>query len=473
MFKNMKPFSLSFLLFFLFINGIKSQNSADSTIQTFNYKKDFKSILMNSQDQESNLYYEKLLKRFLDNDSTLTNYETLALMIGFTENPKYKPMEDMEKEVEIFDHNNANEFSEAIEKSKSYLHGHPLSLLVLREISYAYGRISKVYEKDMVFDSAIYFNGLSSYYMSLNDRIMEAMIFSGKGRTPENPIFSLGLADGEYFIPNVGFEIEKKNTLWNKNGDFLEHIVAIDKVVNKDFYFVIQHAKLKIDDDSEVKLDEQNHQVKNGKTKKQKSKSKEKGVPVSTSKSNNIVELPIQIGSDSMQTALPMMIDSTKYEKPKKQKSKSKQKSEPVSAPENKTEVDVPVQNTSNDSTQNKLPDAIEATKNDKPKKQKSKSKEKAAPVAVPENKTEVEVPVQMNSNDSMQSKLPDGIEEPTKNVKSKKSKSKSKEKAAPVAVPENKTEVEVPVQIPSSDSMQITAPVIMDSTKNGVQKVD
>ena len=137
MFKNMKPLSLSFLLLFLLLNGLKSQNPVDSTVKTFNYKKDFKSILTNSQDQESNLYYEKLLKRFQDNDSSLTNYETLALMIGYTENPKYKPMEYLEKEVEIFDHNNANEFSEAIEKSKSYLHGHPLSLLVLREISYA------------------------------------------------------------------------------------------------------------------------------------------------------------------------------------------------------------------------------------------------------------------------------------------------------------------------------------------------
>lgn len=419
----MKPFFLSFLLLFLFINGSKSQNSADSTIQTFNYKKDFKTILTNSQDEESNLSYKKLLKRFQDNDSTLTNYETLALMIGFTEDPKYKPMEDMEKEVEIFDHNNAGEFSEAIKKSKSYLHGHPLSLLVLREISYAYGKISKVYEKDMVFDSAIYFNGLSSYYMSLNDRIMEAMIFSGKGRTPENPIFSLGLADGEYFIPNVGFEIEKKNTLWNKNGDFLEHIVALDRLTTKDFYFVIQHAKLKIDDDSEVKLDEQNHQIKNGKTKKQKSASKGKANAVSTSKNNNVVKLPIKIESDSTQTALPVMIDSTK---------------------------------------------------NDKPKKQKSKSKEKVAPVSAPENKTDVEVPEQMTSSDSIQSKLPDMIE-PTKNVKSKKqkSKSKSKEKAAPVAVPENKTEVDIPVHMPGSDSTLIVLPVIMDSTKNGVQKVD
>lgn len=416
----MKPFSLSFLLLFLLLNGLKSQNSVDSTVKTFNYKKDFKSILTNSQDQESNLYYEKLLKRFQDNDSSLTNYETLALMIGYTENPKYKPMEDMEKEVEIFDHNNANEFSEAIEKSKSYLQGHPLSLLVLREISYAYSKISKVYEKDMVFDSAIYFNGLSSYYMSLNDRIMEAMIFSGKGRTPENPIFSLGLADGEHFIPNVGYEIEKKNTLWNKNGDFLEHIVALDKLTTKDFYFIIQHAKLKIDDDSDVKLDEQNRQIKNGKTKNQKSKSKEKTKPTPASQNKNIVELP-KLSSDSSQTqlALPVIIDSSNNDKPKNKKTKSKEKTN--TSAQNKTEVELSTQTSNSDSLQTALPVVIEDTKNSKPKKQKSKSK--------------------------------------------------AKTNTAPAS--QNKTYEELPIQMPSSDSIKTALPVIIDSTKNGVDKVD
>lgn len=418
----MKPLSLSFLLLFLLLNGLKSQSPVDSTVKTFNYKKDFKSILTNSQDQESNLYYEKLLKRFQDNDSSLTNYETLALMIGYTENPKYKPMEDMEKEVEIFDHNNDNQFSEAIEKSKSYLQGHPLSLLVLREISYAYSKISKVYEKDMVFDSAIYFNGLSSYYMSLNDKIMEAMIFSGKGRTPENPIFSLGLADGEHFIPNVGYQIEKKNTLWNKNGDFLEHIVALDKLTTKDFYFVIQHAKLKIDDDSDIKLDEQNRQIKNGKTKKQKSKSKEKAVPTPASTDKNIVELPIKVsGSDSMQTqsALPVIIDSTNNEKPKNKKTKFKEKTN--IAAQNKTEVELSTQTSNSDSLQTALPVVIEDTKNSKPKKQKSKSK--------------------------------------------------AKTNTAPAS--QNKTDEALPIQMPSSDSIQTALPVIIDSTKNGVEKVD
>jgi hypothetical protein len=82
------------------------------------------------------------------------------------------------------------------------------------------------------------------------DKVMEAMIYSGKGKTPETPIFSLGLADGEYFIPNIGMTVASKNTLWNKHNHFLEVIDAMnDMGEHKNYYFVIQHAKDKIDDD--------------------------------------------------------------------------------------------------------------------------------------------------------------------------------------------------------------------------------
>jgi len=385
MIKNIKPFYISFICLFFFFNGLKSQDPVDSTVKTFNYKKDFKTILTNSQDQESDLSYDKLLKRFQDNDSTLTNYETLALMIGYTENPSYKPMEDMEKEVEILDHNNADEFAKAIQKSKAYLQSHPLSLLVLRQMAIACVKISKVYEKDMVFDSAIYFNGLHSYYRSLHEKIMEAMIFSGKGRTPEDPIFALGIADGEYFIPNVGYGIEKKNTLWNKNDDFLEHIVAVDNLTTKDFYFVIQHAKLKIDDDSEVTLDEQNHQLVNGKPKKKKEKSKEKATDVSAPKNKNKVELPLKTNSnDSIQVVSPSKTDTTKNEKQKKGKSKSKEKTVPDSTPKINNSVEQSVQTDSSNSIQVVSAVKTESTKNEKPKKEKSKSKEKAVPSSKP-----------------------------------------------------------------------------------------
>jgi hypothetical protein len=223
-------------------------------IRTFLYKKDYKAWLDSSQDITSSLYYPVLLTRFLANDSSLSNAEVLNLMIGFTENPKYKPLEDMEIEGEIFEMTKDGRLEDALAKSLSYLKTHPLSLLVLRETSYAYGKLSRYYENNQIFDTAILYMDSSNYYMSLNDKIMEAMIYSGKGRTPDAPIFALGLADGEHFIPNVGYKIEEKDTEWNRNGDFVEKIKAADNLTAKTFYFVIQHAKQKIDDEKADEL---------------------------------------------------------------------------------------------------------------------------------------------------------------------------------------------------------------------------
>jgi hypothetical protein len=259
----------------LFLNALVSQAQSDSAITPiaktppFSYKRDFKSLIDSTQDISSSLYYPVLLSRFLSNDSSLTNQEVLTLMIGFTENPKYKPLEDMEKEEEIYDLTKKGQFVDALAQSIPYLKSHPLSLLVLRETSYAYGRLSRYYEREQIFDTAIIFMDSSNYYMSLNDKIMEAMIYSGKGRTAEAPIFSLGLADGEHFTFNVGFKIEKKDTDWNRNGDFMEKITAADNLTAKDFYFVIQHAKQKIDDEKADELAAK-------KSKKEKKKEQEK-----------------------------------------------------------------------------------------------------------------------------------------------------------------------------------------------------
>ena len=269
-----------FLVTALLISKLAYEQTETPPSPPFNYKRDFKAIVDSSQDRTSSLYYQKLIIRFLNNDSSLTNPEVLALMIGYTENPHYKPLEDMEKEQEIYDLNMIGECREVIKRSRPFLQTHPLSLLILREISYAYQQVSKrEYQANLIMDSAVLYQDSGTYFMNLNDKIMEAMIYSGKGRTPETPIFSLGIADGEYFIPNVGFRIEtdgqkeKKDTEWNKDGNFVEVITAlVDNVNVRKYYFIIQHAKQKIDDDAANEL-----AAKKAEKEKKAEKSKKKG----------------------------------------------------------------------------------------------------------------------------------------------------------------------------------------------------
>jgi hypothetical protein len=68
----------------------------------FDFTKDYDSILKLSKEKTSKLFYNSLLERFQKADSTLTNYELVALQIGYTDNPKYYPYQDIRLEREIW-----------------------------------------------------------------------------------------------------------------------------------------------------------------------------------------------------------------------------------------------------------------------------------------------------------------------------------------------------------------------------------
>src|SRR3954465_14697105 len=97
------------LLMFLFTSlTAVEQNRKDSVAPVpFDYARDFKVILEKTKNPTSDMYYHKLLPKFLNEDSTISKPETLALMIGFTEDPHYKPWEDMQTEKDIFDLNDS------------------------------------------------------------------------------------------------------------------------------------------------------------------------------------------------------------------------------------------------------------------------------------------------------------------------------------------------------------------------------
>lgn len=222
----------------------------------FNYQRDYRSILEQTKDKGSDLYYQKLLIRFLDNDTSLTRAQTLALLIGFTDDKKYKPYRDMGTEKEIYDLNEGGEYEEALEASKDYLQKHPVSLRILKERSYSYHQLKKA-------DSA-------KYFMDLVDKVMGAMIYSGKGRKMEDAIFSLGLSDGEYFVSNIGMTVTGKNTAWDKQRNFIFIVDALtDDGEHQNFYFNIQHAKIKIEDEG---VDEDTPEAKGKKKSKKKGK---------------------------------------------------------------------------------------------------------------------------------------------------------------------------------------------------------
>ena len=197
---------------------------------TFNYKDDFKKVLAKTKDQKDNLFYKNLLKRFTSNDTTLTNFEVLALLIGFTDKPEYKPYDDLVTEREIYKLNGEKKYQEGLDKTNEFLKTHPLSVKALFEKSYSFHKLEQA-------DSA-------QYYLYQGKRIFNAMYFSGDGKTKETPTFALGPADGQDYIRKfVGEKIGIMGSGKDKNGNFLDILeVKFENGKSMDLYFIIQHA---------------------------------------------------------------------------------------------------------------------------------------------------------------------------------------------------------------------------------------
>lgn len=212
----------------LFLTLITGQFAIAQT--TFSYKDDFKKVLVKTKDQNDKLYYNKLLKRFSANDTTLKDFEVLALLIGFTDKPEYEPYSDLTTEREIYKLNGEKKYEEGLTKANEFLKTHPFSVKALFEKSYSFHKLEKK-------DSA-------QYYLYQGKRIFKAMYFSGDGKTTETPTFALGPADGQDYIRKfVGEKIGVMGSGTDKNGNFLDILeVKFEDGQIMNLYFIIQHA---------------------------------------------------------------------------------------------------------------------------------------------------------------------------------------------------------------------------------------
>ncbi|MGX7666691.1 DUF4919 domain-containing protein [Flavobacterium pedocola] len=221
--------TLTLLLFIAFGQFLYGQT-------TFNYHNDFKSILEKTKDPKSELFYDNLQKRFFVNDTTLTDHQVLALLIGYTNKSEYKPYKDIHKEREIYDLNDENNYQKALDEGLKFIKSHPFSVKTLFEIAYSYHKLGD--------------EGKAEHYAYKGYRIFEAMYYSGNGTTPETPTFALGPADGQDFIRKfVKAKIGTMGSGRDKNNNFLDILEA--KLSDKQtitLYFIIQHATSKMFD---------------------------------------------------------------------------------------------------------------------------------------------------------------------------------------------------------------------------------
>ncbi len=213
------------LLFFLMVTVHFAQAQ-----EKFNYNTDFKKVLARSKDQKDSLCFDKLMIRFLANDSTLSDFQVLALLIGFTDKPEYKPYDDLRMEREIYKLNGAEKFQQGLDSANIFLRTHPLNVKVLYEKWYSFFKLGQK-------DSA-------QYYLYQGREIFQAMYYSGDGKTKDAPTFALGPADGqEYIRKYMGEEIGVMGSGMDKHGNFIDILeVKYEDGHTMNMYFIIQHA---------------------------------------------------------------------------------------------------------------------------------------------------------------------------------------------------------------------------------------
>ncbi len=197
----------------------------------FTYHTDYPAVLARTQVKTDKLYYPKQVKRFVQNDTSLTDFEVLALMIGFTADKNYDAYGDLKEERAIYQLNDQQKYREAVKRGRRFNQKHPLNQMTLIELSYAYHQLHKP-------DSSIYF--------SLQfQRVMDAMALSGSGLHPDSALFSLTPADGQNFIRKyLEADIGTMGSGTNTHGEYLDILeyVSEEDGAKLPLYFNIEHA---------------------------------------------------------------------------------------------------------------------------------------------------------------------------------------------------------------------------------------
>jgi len=202
--------------------------------QKFNYQKDYENISLRTLDSKDKLFYPELLERFESNDTSMTDFEVLALMIGFTARKEYNPFDNLKVESEIQILIYSKKFKEANEKASKYLKTNPVSQAAMFQ---KYHTLSELGEYDS-----------SSFYLKQQNRILNAIEFSGNGKTINSPIFTLNFEDASSYISRklggyIGREImpekdSEENFIYVRNASF-----QWGETIS--LYFILQHATKK------------------------------------------------------------------------------------------------------------------------------------------------------------------------------------------------------------------------------------
>lgn len=193
----------------------------------FDYKRDYERVAKASKDNNSKLFYPALMQKFLDADTSMTDYQTLAMMIGFTKQEEYKPETIKLAESKIYAFNEKGDFENAKLIEDDLLIRYPLTTVGLIEKAYTSAKLEDLESMDL--------------YGKRFRQLMKAMIFSGDGKSPETAIFALSVNDARNFVKKVlKADVGLNGYLESKDGYY---VVGFEAIFERDTDFDVEEGE--------------------------------------------------------------------------------------------------------------------------------------------------------------------------------------------------------------------------------------
>lgn len=160
---------------------------------------------------ESPYSYEKLLKRFLEDD-LLNEWETYLLCLGYATTETYSPYSDVSSD--LYKDNKAGNYDKTLAREQELLTKNPVSASLYRELMYAHRRKGE--------------NEIADRYQRRAQRLYEAMIFTGDG-TCDKPYITLTTTEEYALISYLGLYSTGEQALMTCNGAQTDRLSIEDR----------------------------------------------------------------------------------------------------------------------------------------------------------------------------------------------------------------------------------------------------
>lgn len=186
----------TFILFLSLLLSIPILKAEDKDFE----KPDLKEIYQNIRNYNSHLYYPYLIKRFLNNDTTLTLNELRHLYIGYSFQEDYNPYLVNKHSDEIMELYSQPTHSEIecdtiISYAERLLKNFPFDLRQMHLLSYAYNIKG---DKDK-----------AQLWTTKMRQLLEAIRSTGNGKSPETAWYVINSTHEYDIINSIGYTADK------------------------------------------------------------------------------------------------------------------------------------------------------------------------------------------------------------------------------------------------------------------------